>query len=158
MRLLLLCVGRVRGPLQEAVAEYERRIDRYFRFEAVEVAEMRAGKGVSDAEVRAEESARLLARVPEGFRTVVLDRRGNGWSSEKLAEFIDDLAVTSHPGAAFLIGGALGLSPECIRDADQRLSLSEFTLPHEVARLVLAEQLYRAGTIQRGEPYHKGEG
>ena len=76
--------------------------------------------------------------------------------SRELAAYLEGLAVQSAPGVAFVIGGAFGLGPEVVDRSGKRLSLSSMTLPHEMARLFLAEQLYRAGTILRGEPYHKG--
>jgi 23S rRNA (pseudouridine1915-N3)-methyltransferase len=140
------------------VAEFERRARRYFPLEVVEVKEESASRGRTSQQVMEEEGKRLLARVPAGAEVVALDRKGSQWSSEQLAQYLEDLAVRSSPGAAFLIGGALGLSDEVLDRANRRLSLSALTLPHELARLVVAEQLYRAGTILRGEPYHKGSG
>ena len=87
---------------------------------------------------------------------MALTRTGRAWDSLELADYLGRLAAAGHPGPAFLIGGAYGLAEEALRAARHRLSLSAMTLPHDLARLVLAEQLYRAGTIRRGEPYHKG--
>lgn len=154
MKVLLLAVGRIRPPLRDACLEYERRVAHYFRFETVEVREETA-RDADSARVRRAEGERLLARVPEGVDTVALHRAGELWSSRRLAEYLDALAVRGAAGAAFLIGGAFGLADECLERATHVLSLSGFTLPHELARLVLTEQLYRAGTICRGEPYHK---
>ena len=156
MRTIILAVGRARGPLADAIAEYEKRAARYFSFEAVEVKEEQfRGKGDA-ARVRDEEGKRLLARVPAGAEIVALHETGKQWTSPQLADYLQRLAVQGSPGAAFVIGGAYGLSDEILARARHQLSLSAFTLPHELARLVLAEQLYRAGTIARGEPYHKG--
>ncbi len=156
MKVLLVAVGRPGRLLAPAIREYEARAARYWPFEAIEVKEEKA-RGTATA-VRAAESARLLAAVPAGVETVAVTRMGAAWSSGKLARYLQDLAVQSAAGAAFLIGGALGLAPDAIAGARHRLSLSAFTLPHELARLNLAEQIYRAGTIARGEPYHKGAG
>jgi len=93
--------------------------------------------------------------VPAGVEIVALTRKGEAWSSTRLARYLEALAVQGRAGAAFLIGGAWGLAEDLLARASHRLSLSSLTLPHELARLVLAEQLYRAGTILRGEPYHK---
>jgi 23S rRNA (pseudouridine1915-N3)-methyltransferase len=85
-----------------------------------------------------------------------MTREGESMASEELARYLERHAVRSSPGVAFVIGGAHGLAEAVLERGRRRLSLSKMTLPHEMARLVLAEQLYRAGTILRGEPYHKG--
>jgi 23S rRNA (pseudouridine1915-N3)-methyltransferase len=156
MKLILLAVGRARGPVADAIAEYEKRAGRYFPFEAVEVKEEAFRKPGDAARVRDEEGKRLLARVPAGAEIVALHETGRQWTSQQLSDYLQELGVRGSPGAAFVIGGAYGLSDEILARARHQLSLSAFTLPHELARLVLAEQLYRAGTIARGEPYHKG--
>ena len=155
MTVTVVVVGRLRGPLEGAVAAYEERAARYWKLEVVEVD---AGAGGSDRpdEVMAAESERLLARVPDGVRLVALTRKAKGMTSEGLARWLGRLGVRSAPGVCFVIGGAFGLGDEVLRRAHRTLTLSPMTLPHDMARLVLAEQLYRAGTILRGEPYHKG--
>jgi 23S rRNA (pseudouridine1915-N3)-methyltransferase len=155
MRVQLICVGKVRGALAEPVAEFQRRAERYFSLEAIEVREEPARQGSAVERVRVEEGKRLLGRVVSGLEIVALDREGDLWSSERLAAILSDLALHGRPGAAFLIGGAYGLSEEVLSAANHRFSLSACTLTHEIARLLLTEQLYRAGTIARGEPYHK---
>lgn len=156
MKIAVMVIGRARGPVADAIAEYEKRVGRYFSFEAVEVKEEQF-RGKGDVQrVRDEEGKRLLARVPAGAEIVALHETGKQWTSHQLADWLAELAVRGSPGAAFIIGGAYGLSDEVLRAARVQLSLGAFTLPHEIARLVLTEQLYRAGTIQRGEPYHKG--
>lgn len=156
MKLTLLSIGRAKGPVADAVADYEARIRRYFSFDSAELKEETYRKPGDATRVRDEEGKRLLAKVPAGAEVVALHETGRQWSSERLAAYLQELAVRASPGAAFVVGGAYGLSDEILRRADHQLSLSAFTLPHELARLVLAEQLYRAGTIGRGEPYHKG--
>jgi 23S rRNA (pseudouridine1915-N3)-methyltransferase len=141
--------------LADAAAEYEKRAARYWSFESIEVKEERAHKGLSEELIRAGESARLLERVPPGAEVIALTRDGQAWSSNELARYFETLAMSGKAGVAFLIGGALGLSAEVLRQADRRLSLSGMTLTHELARVLLTEQIYRAGTISRGEPYHK---
>lgn len=158
MKVAVVAVGRVRGALAAPVEEFEARARRYFPLEVVEVKEEPASRGRSAEQVKDEEGKRLLARIPAGVEVVALHRKGSAWSSERLARHLQELAVRASPGVAFVIGGAFGLSDELLRRATHLLSLSAFTLPHELARLVLAEQLYRAGTILRGEPYHKGVG
>lgn len=155
MKLSIVCIGRPGRLTADAIAEYERRARRYWTLDVAEVKEERAVKGKTDAQIRAAESERLLERVPEGASVIALTRYGEGWSSDRLAKYLESLMLEARPGAAFLIGGALGVSDDALRHADRRLSLSPLTLPHELARLILTEQLYRAGTILRGEPYHK---
>jgi 23S rRNA (pseudouridine1915-N3)-methyltransferase len=155
VRITVLCVGRPRGVVGDLVREYEARIERYFRFEAIEVKEA-SGRGRPVAEQIDEEGERLLARLPAQVELVALHRPGTPWSSDQLARHLSQAALHGAPGIAFAIGGAFGLSTALLARADRLLSLSGMTLPHELARLILVEQLYRAGTITRGEPYHKG--
>ncbi len=158
MRVRVLCVGDVRGVLGPAVEEYESRAGRYWRMEVTEVEAglKKGGRGERDAVLRAEEE-RLSARIGQGRRELVaLTREGRRLDSRGLARFLEDRALRSAPEVCFVIGGAFGLGRALLEKASLRLSLSTFTLPHELARLILAEQLYRAGTILRNEPYHKG--
>ena len=154
----LLCVGAVKGSLRSTIEDYEARIGRYWRFQAHEV---EAGLGkvrkVDEEKVREAEEDRLTARLPKGGGEVVaLTRNGKALSSRELARFLADRALRSVQEVTFVIGGAFGLGKGILERSTVKLSLSPMTLPHEIARLVLAEQLYRAGTILRNEPYHKG--
>lgn len=154
MKLAVVAVGTPRTPgLARAVDEYEERVRRYFRLEVVEVAS--AGADDPDA-ARTREGRALLGRVPEGLAVFALTRGGKALTSTGLARHLGRLATYGRPGAAFVVGGAHGLAPAVLEGADHRLALSPMTLPHELARLVLTEQIYRAGTILRGEPYHRG--
>lgn len=157
MKVRVLVVGRAGSLLDAAIEEYERRAGRYWNLDIVAVRAARE-RGAGVDEVRRTESERLLERVPDGWETVALTRTGDAWPSQRLAEYLTSLASAGAAGTAFLVGGAFGLSDLAVSRARHRLSLSPMTLPHELARLVLAEQLYRAGTIVRGEPYHKGRG
>jgi len=156
MKLNVLAVGRPRGAIAEAIADYESRVRRYFSFEVAEVKEEPYRRDGDAPRVRDAEGKRLLERVGPGMELIALHETGKQWPSPQLAEYLSELAVRSSPGVAFVIGGAFGLSDEILARARTRLSLGAMTLTHEMARLVLTEQLYRAGTIQRGEPYHKG--
>ena len=155
MKITLLVVGKAGARVAEAVAEFERRAARYWSLDVVEVKEERASKGLTETQIRSAESARLLEKVPAGAEIVALTRTGATWNSNQFADYLQRLAVEGRAGAAFVIGGALGLSDELIARAGRQLSISSMTLTHELARLILTEQLYRAGTIVRGEPYHK---
>lgn len=152
MRMRILCVGRPGRLLARPIAEYEGRAGRYFDLEVVE---LKAGRGSPD-QAREDESGALVARLPERCRSFALTRGGDVLGSRELADELRDVATYGPGSVAWLIGGAFGLSPAALAAVDRRVSLSGFTLPHEFARLVLAEQIYRAGTLLRGEPYHKG--
>ena len=151
-----MVVGRARGSMATAIAEYEKRAARYWKLEIVEVSDRSGGRGPDPDQVRDAEAERILSRLPEGLEVVALTRESKTMGSRQLADYLEEHAVRSSQGVAFVIGGAHGLAPTVLERARRRLSLSAMTLPHEMARLVLAEQLYRAGTIIRGEPYHTG--
>lgn len=157
MRVRLLAVGRIRDPaLRSACDQYADRICRYVRFATAEVRD--AGRSDADADVaRRTEAAALLRSIDATDVVVALTRMGDAETSEGLARWLQEWQLDARD-ATFVIGGAHGLADDLIARADRRLSLSTLTLPHELARLVLLEQLYRAGTILRGEPYHKGRG
>jgi 23S rRNA (pseudouridine1915-N3)-methyltransferase len=158
MRVRVLCVGGVKGPLQAAIREYEGRVPHYWKFTVEEVA-AGAGKGrkVAEERVREAEEERLLARLKKGEGEVVaLTREGKSWGSRAFSAFLQEQGLRSVQEVTFVIGGAFGLGKGILAKAKRTFSLSPMTLPHELARLLLAEQLYRAGTILKNEPYHKG--
>jgi len=155
MRILVIAVGKVRGDLLRAVQEYELRAGRYWKLEVIEVAAGAGGGQASASQVKESEAERILARIPSELEVVALTRGGTGMDSRELAGYLEEHAIRSSAGVAFVVGGAFGLGAAVVKKARRKLSLSSFTLPHEMARLVLAEQLYRAGTLVRGEPYHK---
>lgn len=132
--------------------DYLTRLGRYGRVTEIEVRE--AGRGKRAEEGCRLEGARLRERVPGGAELVALDRAGSAWSSEDLARRLGRWREAGRP-VAFLIGGASGLDPALFTEATVRWSLGALTLPHEIARVVVLEQLYRGFTILRGEPYHK---
>ena len=155
MKALVLAVGRperVRfGPLFDQYAERIRRFG--LAFDARWVPEVRPDGRFSDAHVREREARNLREALPERCSVIALSPEGRSMSTEA---FTRRFERWSQPVAAFVIGGPLGLDPAFRKTADAVLSLSPMTLPHELARLVLAEQIYRAVTILRGVPYHKG--
>ena len=140
MRYRLVAVGRMKNPaLRAACDEYIERLRHYTKVEEREV----------------KEEARVLGAVPEGTRLVALTRHGEEWTSGQLAEWTGRWEMDGRD-VTFAIGGADTLPDEVLRKAERLWSLSRLTLPHEVARVVVYEQLYRAHTIRRGEKYHRG--
>jgi 23S rRNA (pseudouridine1915-N3)-methyltransferase len=153
MKLIVAAVGKPRNAaLAAAIEHYETRAARYWPLEIREVREETARGSQIDA-VRAKEAERLTSRV-EGASVVACDERGTSMTSTRFATFLQEARERARD-LAFVIGGAYGLADSLRDRAQTRLALAPWTLPHELARLVLAEQLYRAGTIVRGEPYHK---
>jgi 23S rRNA (pseudouridine1915-N3)-methyltransferase len=142
--LVVLAVGKVKEPgLREAIDDYVKRIERHFPFEEIEV---------KDAPM-VQLGAALEKKLPAPAHVVALDVAGRAMTSEGFARWLESRATRGKGKVVFLIGGAEGLPPEILARADEKVSLSAMTLPHRLARLLLAEQLYRAVTILRGEPY-----
>ena len=153
MRVVVAVVGKPRNAaLATAIGEYETRAARYWPLDVHEVREERAGS-LTPSAVRDREGARLQERIGSA-RIVACDPGGKSLTSEEFAAWLQR-ARESDRDTAFVVGGAYGLSDAILGKSTMKLSLAPWTLPHELARLVLAEQLYRAGSIVRGEPYHK---
>ncbi len=156
MKLHVIAVGRLKEKhFRKAADVYFERLSHYIKSAETEVREARKNERRDTAPAIAAEADNLLSAVPKNAVIVALDERGKQMSSQELAEFIDHQMVYGRQDVCFLIGGALGLDPKIRKRADKVIALSRMTLPHEMARMVLAEQLYRAMTILRGEPYHK---
>jgi 23S rRNA (pseudouridine1915-N3)-methyltransferase len=156
VKLRVVVVGKDKNePMCEAAREYVARIARYIPAELVEVKEEPAKASTPLARVRQVEAERLDKALGQGDYLIALDERGKEMTSLELARRIERFANEGRQSIAFVIGGPGGLDPEFVRRAKETWALSKMTLPHRVARLMLAEQLYRACTIMRGEPYHK---
>jgi 23S rRNA (pseudouridine1915-N3)-methyltransferase len=154
MRLVVAVVGKARNPaLGEAIRDYETRAARYWPLDVHEVREERAS-GNAIEKVKDKEGERLAERIPDGAQTIACEQGGRAFDSAQFAELLKS-AREDDRDIAFLIGGAFGLTTNVSSRATFKLALAPWTLPHEIARLVLVEQIYRAGTIVRGEPYHK---
>jgi 23S rRNA (pseudouridine1915-N3)-methyltransferase len=154
MRLVVAVVGKARHPaLGEAIRDYEKRAARYWPLDVHEVREERAS-GIPVDKVMQREGDRLSERIPERAQRIACEVDGKSFTSMQFADFLRS-ARDEDRDIAFLIGGAYGLAPKVTAASTMKISLAPWTLPHEIARLVLAEQIYRAGTIVRGEPYNK---
>src|SRR4051812_8191440 len=154
MRFVVAVVGKPRDAnLAGAIREYETRAGRYWPLEVHEVREEPARSGSADL-VRDREGERLASAVPTGAQLVTCELNGRAMTSEQFAAWMQQARENARD-VGIIIGGALGLGQLVRQRATQSIALAPWTLPHELARLVLAEQLYRAGTIMRGEPYHK---
>lgn len=154
MRISVIAVGRLKERFwREAADEYLKRLSGFADVRVIEVPDRDPGRG--EAKALAEEGAAVLKALPDSAHVTALEIGGKQLTSEAFAEKIEQLAVGGRSSIAFIVGGSVGLAPEVLARADERLSLGPMTLPHNLARVVLLEQLYRSFKIRRGEPYHK---
>ena len=158
MKITIVCAGKLKEKyLRDGIAEYEKRLRPYADLRMIEIIEERMKDRPSPAEkdeVLRREGERLSSQIPQGAYLIVLDVGGEEMSSEKFSTRIDHLMLMGESHIAFLIGGPFGLSDELRQRADLRLSFSQFTLPYQLIRLFLMEQIYRSFKISRHEPYH----
>lgn len=159
MNIQLIVVGKLKESyLQEGIREYLKRLGPYANVQIREVADEKAPEQLSEAEarkVKEKEGERILALIKPDTYVIALAIDGEPWTSEQLAGKLENLATYGKSQIAFIIGGSLGLSDAVLRRADAKLSFGRITMPHQLIRLVLVEQIYRAFRIMRGEPYHK---
>ena len=159
MKITIVCAGKLKEKyLRDGITEYEKRLHPYADLRTIEIIEERMKDRPSPAEkdeVLRREGERLSSQIPQGAYLIVLDVGGEEMSSEKFSARIDRLMLMGESHIAFLVGGPFGLSDELRQRADMRLSFSQFTLPHQLIRLFLIEQIYRSFKISRHEPYHR---
>jgi 23S rRNA (pseudouridine1915-N3)-methyltransferase len=155
----IVAVGKIKEEyLRAGIAEYAKRLTAYGKLEIVELKEEVFKEPLSEKErlqIVTKEGERILGQLGNRSFVFVLDPRGRSLSSEEFARHLSELALRGVSDVDFVIGGSLGLSPAVRERADFVLSFSEFTFPHQLMRLILVEQIYRAVTINRGEHYHK---
>ena len=139
MKITILCVGKCKEKfMQQAVAEYEKRLGRYVKMQ-----------------IKEKEGRRLLDKIRQDDEVIALAIEGEQKTSEQFAVQIDQYGITGKGNVVFVIGGSLGLSEEVLQRADRKLSFSKMTFPHQLMRVILLEQIYRAYRIIKKEPYHK---
>ena len=143
------------AELGEAAQRYLHRIKHFYPIEVVEVATERGRQAQSDVAIMRAQSARLLSAIPDRGYVVVLDERGQTEDSLKFAKWLERLTIDSPHGVNFVVGGDVGFDATVRKRADKLLSLTPMTLPHQFARVILLEQIYRACTLMRNIPYHK---
>lgn len=158
MKISIVAAGKIKEKyLRDGIAEFTKRLKPFTQIEFLEINEEKMKDNPSPAEKAAvlkTEGERLLKKVPAGSYLIVLDVVGKAISSEELSQKIDTLTLNGHSHITFLIGGAFGLSQEIRNRADERISFSRMTFTHQMIRLLLIEQIYRAFKISRGEKYH----
>ena len=140
------------------IDEYAKRLSSYAKIDFVEVPDEKAPESLSDADmeiVKRKEGERILAKISDGTHVVALALDGKMKSSEELADGLEKLATYGQSKVAFVIGGSLGLHDDVLKRADEKLCFGRMTLPHQLMKLVLVEQIYRSFRIMKNEPYHK---
>jgi 23S rRNA (pseudouridine1915-N3)-methyltransferase len=159
MKITIVAVGKLKERyLKDAISEYTKRISRFADVEIVEVEDEHAPESLSpaqEAQVKQKEAERLLKRVKENSYIILLDLAGEQADSETFSSKLESVMLSGNSHITFIIGGSLGLDKSLINVASYRLCLSKMTFPHQVARLILLEQTYRAFKIMNGETYHK---
>lgn len=159
MNIKIIGVGKLKEKyLKQGIAEYAKRLGKFCKFEIVEVPDEKAPEKLSAAEmegVKEKEGERILAKIKDKEYVYALAIEGKERSSEEFAQEIAQLTTYGRSDITFVIGGSLGLSPAVLKRAETKISFGRFTLPHQLMRLVLSEQIYRAFMINNGSPYHK---
>ncbi len=159
IRIQLICVGRIKEKYYtQAAEEYAKRLSRYCDLQVSVLPDEPAPESASDAEqdaIKQKEGERILRTVKNGSYVIALAIEGQKSDSEQFAALLENLPVRGISHITFVIGGSLGLSADVLRHADMKLSFSDFTFPHQLMRVILLEQIYRAFRISHHEPYHK---
>ena len=159
MKITILCVGKVKEKYyRDAIGEYQKRLSRYCKLEIVEVTDEKTPDGASETvenQIKEKEGNRILSKIREEDYVIALAIDGKMQDSVELSKNIQQLGVRGKSSIVFVIGGSLGLSKEVLKRADEKLSFSKMTFPHQLMRVILLEQVYRSYRIMNGEPYHK---
>lgn len=159
MKIKLVTVGKLKEKyLKDGITEYSKRISRFAAVEMIELADEKTPDRASDSEnekILNLEGNRILSKIGDREFVVVLAIEGKTLSSEEFSKQLEQASINGFSTLTFVIGGSLGLSPQVKKRANLSLSFGRLTLPHQLMRLVLVEQIYRAFTIQQGSPYHK---
>lgn len=159
MKITVLAVGKVKEKFyRDALAEYEKRLGRYCKLSIVEVEDEKTEEDVSDNQielVKEKEGKRLLRYLPQDAWCIALAIDGKKLDSVAFSQKIEKLGVSGKSHIAFIIGGSLGLHDDVLRAADEKISFSDMTFPHQLMRVILLEQIYRGYRIANNEPYHK---
>ncbi|UCZ53218.1 23S rRNA (pseudouridine(1915)-N(3))-methyltransferase RlmH [Bacillus shivajii] len=157
MNISIMTVGKLKEKyLKQGIQEYEKRLSSYANVQVVEAPDEKAPENMSEAEVlqvKQKEGERILSKINSDTYVIALAIEGKKWTSERFAKELDQLATYGKSKVAFIIGGSVGLSDDVLKRANLHLSFSDMTFPHQLMRLVLLEQIYRAFRINRNEPY-----
>lgn len=159
MKITVICVGKIKEKFyRDAIAEYEKRLSKYCKFEIVEVPDERTpdkASPVEEEQIKEKEANRILPNIKDDTFVCTLEIAGKRFSSVGFADWMAQLAVSGKSNIVFVIGGSLGLHDSVLARSNQAISFSDMTFPHQLMRVILSEQIYRAFRIINNEPYHK---
>ena len=159
MNIKIIAVGKIKEKyIQDGIKEYSKRLSRYCTLDIVEIDDEKAPENLSEKEmniVKQREGEKIIAKIPQNSFIISLEIQGKQLTSEELSKKIEDLMIDGTNDITFIIGGSLGLSDEVLNKSNFKLSFSKMTFPHQLMRMILLEQVYRAWRIIKGEPYHK---
>lgn len=159
MNITVISVGKLKEKyLKQAIDEYSKRLSRYCKLNIIELADEQTPDNASEKDeliIKEKECNKILGNIKDNMYVVSLDLKGKMISSEELSKFIDNCGVRGDSNLCFVIGGSLGLSQSVLNRANYSLCFSKMTFPHQLFRVMLLEQIYRAFRISCGEPYHK---
>lgn len=155
MKIEFRSIGKTSFPyLTEGVSIYEKRLKHYISYQSVIIPDIKNAKNLKPKQLKEKEGHALLNKIESGDFVIILDEKGKSYSSVKFAAFLEKQMLMSHKRIIFIVGGAFGFSEAVYARANSKLALSDMTFSHQMIRLFFTEQLYRACTIMKGEPYH----
>lgn len=159
MQYTILCVGKIKERFfADAITEYRKRLSRYGKTEIIEVPDEKTPDHASESmelQIKQKEAERLLKYMRDNMYIIALDLQGKEYDSLAFADQLEGIMLRGGSHITFVIGGSLGLHPSVLQRADERICFSKMTFPHQLMRVILLEQIYRANRIQKGQPYHK---
>lgn len=159
MKISIVCVGKIKESFyRQAIEEYAKRLSKYCKLEIIEVADEKTPDKASEAlesQIKEKEADRILEKIKEDAYVFTLEIKGKAYTSEGFAEMIQKTTVQGKSHLVFVIGGSLGLHEKVLKRSNHAISFSDMTFPHQLMRVILTEQIYRAFRIINGEPYHK---
>ena len=155
MKITFLCIGKTgKKFLEEGEEEYLNRLKHYVKIDRIELSDLKNAGKLTKEQVKKEEGILFLNKIPPGDELILLDEHGKQFSSVEFSDFLNKKGINGTRGVTFLVGGAYGFSNEIYERANGKISLSKMTFSHQMIRMIFFEQLYRAYTIIKGEPYH----
>lgn len=159
MKITILCVGKIKEAFyRQAIDEYAKRLGKYCKLEIVEVADEKTpdkASEVMESQIKEKEAEKLIDKLKEDSYIFTLEIKGKKYTSEAFSETIEKLTIQGKSHLTFVIGGSLGLHEKILKLSNQPISFSDMTFPHQLMRVILTEQIYRAFRIMNNEPYHK---